>query len=393
MDLLKASNQWSIRPSEERFWTVADMLAATRYFHEQALEAPVVYGDLRVEAVDNDINLIGKRGLPAQVSHFAFGQLCQRAGAPPSYLRKLPATLACQNLNHGLKAKAGNDDNGKLLLHRNGSLLLRAALTDKYERLWNDEVLEALLKILPDGWRLPPARPAPGGDKRARPATEADLLNRNSRGGGLSINLGDMIGPAGAYASDKDMFLFLVNEQNVVNDGTPEGLAQGIMLWNSEVGDMSFGGMKFRYKHVCGNHIVWDASDVTEFRIPHIGKASRDKAFKKIEVEIVQYANASVSDVEAQIAKARTFQLGATREEAIEAVLSFGRAKKIVGLTEDRLGDAFDAAEAHVDWYKVAPTTVWGMVQGLTEVSQRATHTDDRLALDRAAGKVMSIAF
>lgn len=393
MQIMKAHNQWATRPSEERFWDLPELLTATRKIHQQAAEASASLADLRVEAVDDDLRLVGKAGVPAILSHFAFGQLAARAKAPASYLRGLPPTLAAQNLNHGLKT-LGNDNPDtkvRLLFHRNGSLVLRAATSEKYSRVWNDELVERVINVLPDGWRAPPARPVGNiGAERTRLATEADV-SRLSQHLGLAVQVGDTIAPAGLYASDKDIFIFLINEQNPIDDGTGFPLFRGIMLWNSEVGDMSLGGMAFLLKGVCGNHIIHDASSVFEFNFRHVGKV-QERANEALEVKIKQYADDSANEQENKLVKAQSMLLGATKEEVIDAVLSFVRTKKVPSITKDMLDSAFDAADEHRDWYG-DPRTVYGVVNGLTEVSQRERHTDARTAIDKAAGRVLEMAF
>src|SRR5206468_10150174 len=100
MQIMKASQQWSERPADERFWTIQDLYEATRAHREAAIVAKPNLNQLRVEAKEGDIQLVGEHH-NAQLTHWAFGQLAARAEAPASYLRKLPATLAAQNLNHG----------------------------------------------------------------------------------------------------------------------------------------------------------------------------------------------------------------------------------------------------------------------------------------------------
>lgn len=390
MEIFKAFSQWATRPVDQRFWTVEAMVEACRAYRRQAATASVKYRDLRVEADGSDMRLVGATGADASLTHYAFGQLAQRAHAPSAYLRKLPATLAAQNLNHGLKQR-DPADKAELLFHRNGGLLLRAALSEKYERIWNHEVGERIMEMEADGWRVPPARPSRPDVPGARPATEADVLA--DRGHGLSVNVGDVIAPAGVYASDRDMFVFLVNEERTVDDGTYGGMARFLMLWNSEVGDKSLGGIGGYYKHVCGNHIVWDAQGVVDFKVRHVGRRARAKTWRQLRVDVRKYADSSTSDARAQIEVARRFELGADKDEAVSKLLGFARKRKLTGVTEDVLTSAFDAAEEHRSWYGAAPTTVWGMVNGLTEVSQRTEHASSRAKLDKAAGKIMRMAF
>lgn len=387
MELFKASNQWATRPADERFWDLQEMHDACKSYRRQAATSTVRYSDLRVEADTGDIRLVGKTGVPAQLTHYAFGQLCQRVSAPASYLRNLPATLAAQNLNHGLKSRRDENDEAHLLWHQNGGFLLRAALTERYKRIWNYEVCERLLPLSADGWRAPPARPSGRADSRARPATEADLLDRR---GFLSVNVGDMIAPAGLYASDHDMFAFLVNEERRIEDGSDDGLARGFFVWNSEVGDSSFGMMTFLYKHVCGNHIVWDAQGVKEIRIPHVG-AARAKSWRQVQATVRTYSDASVSDVEAKIKEAQTKELGGTKDEVLDALFGLAR-KKRVPLPRKTLDAAYDRADERSSEYG-SPRSLWGIVNGLTEISQETEYADRRVDIDRAAGKLMTVAF
>ena len=390
MEIFKASNQWATRPADERFWTLTELRDKCLEYRNNAVTSTVRYGDLRVEAQGRDMRLVGKTGASSQISHYAFGQLCSRVKSPAKYLRTLPPTLAAQNLNHGLKTQREPDDKARMLFHRNGDMLLRATLTERYERIWNHEIADRLLEVLPEGWRLPPARPAFSNDPRARPATKEDLLN--NRSSFLSVKEGDLIAPAGAYASEKDMFLFMVNEDKRINDGTDEGLSRFFMLWNSEVGDKVFGGMAGLYKTVCGNHIVWDAKDVVQFSIRHVGQA-RAKAFREMKVSIKKYNDSSASEQEQKILWARDYEIAGNKKEVIEELLGFARKKRIKGINDTSLSQAYDLAERHEDWYGTTPNTAWGMVNGLTELSQLTKNADTRTQLDRAAGKVMEIAF
>lgn len=394
MQILKAHNQWATRPAEERFWDLKEMHAHCKAVHDQAVESTVALSDLRVEADNDDLRIVGKQNVPAVVSHYAFSQLAARVKAPAGYLRSLAPTLAAQNINYGLKAmgESSPDTKSRLLLHRNGNMVLRAALSEKYARVWNDELLARVMDVLPDGWRPPPARPVGINKERTRIAT-ADDVSRLSQHLGLAVREGDTIAPAGLYASDKDMFLFLINEDAPISDGTNHPLFRGLMLWNSEVGDASLGGMAFLLKGVCGNHIIHDASEVFEFNFRHVGKI-QSRTNSALEVEIRKYADSSTNEQVAKIESAKRMVLGATKTEVVDALLAFTRTKKLVGLTEPILNAAYDKADEHRDWYGVGPNTVYGMVNGLTEISQKVTsHTDARVDLDRATGRVLELAF
>jgi len=70
------------------------------------------------------------------------------------------------------------------------------------------------------------------------------------------------------YASDCDVFIFLVNEARPIDvDG--QTYFRGFYTWNSEVGKATFGRASFLYSYVCANRIIWGARDVEELRIRH----------------------------------------------------------------------------------------------------------------------------
>lgn len=381
MELFKASSQWATRPLDERFWSIAEGLAECKRYFEHSQETEIQYSDLRVEADGPELRLHTKILPAARLSHHAFGQLCQRGepSAPANYLRAISPTLAAQNLNFCLKRRTGTDE-ANLLLHRaNGDLLLRASLGKTYERLWNWEIFERLLDLPPD-WRVPPARPA-NGDPRARPATEADVLS----GGKLSVKIGDLIAPSGVYVSDHDCFVFMVNEQAQIE----EGLSRGFFVWNSEVGDKSFGFSTFLYNSVCGNHIVWGAQNVIEIRINHIGQV-RDRAFQNLAVEMKRYAEETVSVDKWKVASARKLILGANKEETAKAILGFAHKIRLNAISKRTLDSAFDLAERYVDRFG-DPRSVWAVVNGLTQLSQETPFADARNQLDRAAGRLMEL--
>lgn len=386
MELFKASSQWSSRPSDERFATLQEMYDACKGYADTAKVSHVPYGDLRVEAVKDDVQIAGKAGKFAKLTHWAFGQLSRLVGAPADYLRTVPATLATQNLNWGLKNKA--DDFGtkeaQLLFHSNGDLLLRSVTSEKYSRIWNWEISKRLLTLGDMGWRVPPARPAMLDQKGTRKATKDDVLD-SAKSFDIGIKEGDLIAPSGIYASDHDMFAFMVNEKFPIDSGSGKPMYKGFFAWNSEVGASSFGLMTFLYDAVCGNHIVWGAQNVREVRIKHVGSADA-RATQELQVELRRYSQSAVGDIEIAIKRARTVTIAAKKEDVLQKLFD----KRIATFTN--LEKAYALAEKH-ESVNGAPNTVWGMVSGLTRLSQDTPYADKRVDLDRQAGKLMEMEF
>ncbi len=384
-NLMTASNEWANRPDDERFWTLQECLDAAALDYKNSLQGTSRAGDLRVVADSGNLLLEGKTSR-ASLTNWSFGQLASRAGAPAGYLAELPATLAAQNLNHGLSKHNGEEV--KILCRRldepTAPMTARAITSGIYSRLYDAFFLKGFLNLQERyGWRVPPARPHKEGGK-TRIATEADVLKGGM--GALSINVGDTIGPAGIYRGDRDMFVFMIDDNHVIEHGE-DRLARGFFFWNSEVGARSFGATTFLYRSVCGNHIVWGAKTTSEIRFRHVGDRTQNRAHRILEVEVKRYLESGTQTEVQRIAAAKLFSFGHDKDE----VLDFLGARKSISIPRKTLEAAFETTKRHPE--DGDPRTAWGMAQGLTRLSQESRNQDSRDGLDRQAGKVLEFAF
>jgi hypothetical protein len=380
MEIMKAHRQWASRPADERFWTLAEMRERVQRYRAEAVTAKIDLRQAKILATDeNDLKLVGPTGAEAHFTHWSFGQLSSLVGAPSKYLRTLPAPLAADCLRHGMDKREDGELQTRMLLNRNGDLKVRAFTSDKYSRIWNVDVVDRLQTLVDAGWRTPPARPSPMGDPRARKATKADLMP------GSLVGEGELIAPAGLYASDRDMFTLMINPTNPI-EVNGANLFRGCICCNSEVGSSSLWMMTFLLNQVCGNHILWGCRDVIEISVKHVGDAEA-KAFSQMQIELRKYADSSISDEVAVIEKAQKLELGADKN----SVLDFLFAKKIAPRSTLEL--AYVASEQHPEDGGGSPRSAWGMVQGLTRVSQTEQNFDQRMEIDKAAGKVLEMAF
>jgi hypothetical protein len=386
--LYAAHHQRMTRPADERFWGLDDPLDHLRAERRAARESRTPIDALRVEAVpvvgydSPDLRLIaGDNGESLGFTHWSFGQLCAVAEAPASYLRRLPSDLAAIKLNHGLR-RDGLPDNLQFLTNADTGHL--RCLTRGFTRFCNEDLVTALVPALDNGWRVPPARPALD-DVRARPATASDIPP-DQGAFGLSVKLGHMIAPAGVYCGDRDVFVFLVHAERIIDDGN-SGLMRGVFLWNSEVGAGAFKVRSFYLENVCGNHIVWGASDVREIKVRHRGDRIL-RADREMAAQLRSYADAPASVEEEMIRASQLFSLGKDREETVKTVHGI----RSIGVTLAEIDAAYEWAERWETVAKASPTTAWGFVHGLTRLSQREEHADQRNRLDRAGGKVLQLA-
>lgn len=369
MELFKANAQWSKRPADETFGNVQTAYQAARaYAANSAEKEDVELSSIRVEADNGEVKLTGKGGIPARVSNWAFGQLSRIAGAPSGYLRNLPATLAAQNINHGLKqvSEGNGDAKVNIMAHRNGDLLVRALTSNRYARIWNYEVLERMLPLEAEGWTCP--TPFKG-------AT-----------GFRSVGAYDKPDPT-VYVSDHDMFAFLVQEDHrIAEPGNPEGLARGFFVENSEVGASALRVTTFLYRYMCCNHIVWGAKDVSELAVRHIGKARGN--LSTMFLGLTEYLNESASDVEAKIRVAKSKTIEADKDKVLDYVFAKLRGKVGREAIEQGYDTGLQFADTDGD-----PRTYWGLSQGMTRYSQTLQFADARMEVDKAAAQVIEMAF
>lgn len=358
MEIMKASRQWSTRPDDERFTTLEALHDATVAYETALRESDGVdAATLRTEPMGDDVMLVGRGNVPSRLTHWAFGQLAARVGAPASYLRDLPAILASQNINHGLAKRASNAAENTalaLLVHLGDTFTVNAITSTKYERIWNREITKRLLDLKSDGWDV------------ATP----DLS--------LGAQFDD--GRRPLYASDHDLFAFVCSQNTIKESGNPDGLKRGVIVENSTVGASKLRLTRFLYRGMCGNHIIWNASELTELALTHRGNI-RDR-MQAWDVEIKRYLNTSATEDEARIEASKRKLIAATKDDVLDAL--FG--KRIPALTRKTLAASYDAVKPSQDG---DARSVWGMVQGITRHSQTLPYGDVRTDIDRAAGQLL----
>ena len=381
-----ASRFGRARPGDIRYHTPEAFAAAMRDVRDRARESIVDLRSLRCVAQDAsstanpvamDVAIVGPAGVPATMTHHAFGQLCQRVDAPPAFLRELPAELAADVLSDRLSAADRDRETGLLFAqHGNsGPVVLRAATGPKYGRVWNADVAAAAAETgsragfsAPVAFRSS-ARHAGRGDLAQTPGTTAT----------------EHALPC-AVANDRDAFLFLVDyDAQIRVPGYDAPLFRGFFLSNSEVGAGSLVWTGFLLDGVCCNLNVWGAKEVTEIRLRHTaGIHERTPALYDAARSL---SSASAADDEARIRACQRALVADTHA----AVVSKLQGMNLPGVTKAVAAAAVDVAASTPRYGD--PRSVWAVGNGLTEVSQRQAHVGDRATIDRSAGRVFRMAF
>jgi hypothetical protein len=364
MELMQASRQWASRPDDERFTSLDELLAHTRHQREISKSMALPSRAIHAEPLTDDperksLVVIGPDGAPTVPTNWAFGQLAQRVGAPAGYLRQLPADIAADALNYGIW-KRPVEDTG-VLLRKNGQLELSAVTGPNYGRIWNADVVEALRDRFGDGVTGQFTVPGEFGKQLAE-VTKANTT---------------------LFAGERDMFVFLADEQHRIDvpnrrNGQPGEMARGFFVWNSEVGSRTLGIATFLFDYVCCNRIVWGAEGYQEITVRHTISAP-DRFVEEVAPAIESYANKSTSTITAAIDAARAARLEPDKvEDFLRSRFTKGQAKGIMA--------------AHLAAEDRPIETLWDVTVGATEYAKGIKWQDDRVDIEKIAGKIMASA-
>lgn len=363
--LMQASNQWASRPADERFTSLHDLHDFSSKVRDRSSAKVVANRALELQPTEADpikgLQIVGQNGNPAVMTHWAFGQIASLAGGPAGYLRNLPAPIAADAINYGLKYNRDVEEIGVLVtrkLHDMDTIEMRAATGPKYGRVWNSELTEALVKRFGNGvdgdWRVP-------GEFGQRTV----ITKENTT----------------LYASDRDMFVFLADEENRIDvpnrrNGESGSMARGFFVWNSEVGAGTLGAAFFMFDYVCCNRIVWGAEGFKEIRLRHSSGAPY-RWLEEIQPVLTEYANASEKPVLETIAAAKEKRL-----DDVSEWLNKRFTKKLAA--------KIDVAHCREENRPIE--TLWDVVTGITAHAKTIEHQDTRIGLEREAGKLLQMA-
>ena len=366
----RVSSEWFWRPDDERHLSLPDLYAAVRARADRATARTVESSAVRVEAIRDDIErlalIVPGSDTPIAPTHWSFGQLCSLVGAPAAYLRDLPAPLAGINLQHGLLSHRA--ELVKTLEANNGRTELRAVTGPDYGRIWDHELVAAVMKIAGDGvgetrWKVP-------GVLDWSTMTHNPFVDVTKETTTL-------------YASDRDVFLFLVDDTHPIEagrlaNGDPDLFFRGFYCWNSEVGSKTLGIASFYLRAVCMNRNIWGAEGLEEISIRH-SKFAAHRFAHEAAPALASFARSSPAPFVAGIKAARD-RIVARTDEDRETFLrrrGFGKSEtaKVIATVLDEEGHP--------------PESLFDFVQGITALARTRPHQDGRLELEGKAGALL----
>lgn len=370
VNLMEASHQWATRPADQRFQSMAQLSAAVKGRRMRSASRDINLGTIHAREESGTI-VINSGISSVEPSHWSFGQLSTWIKAPANYLRTLPQALAVQNINCGIKrfaAEAEKKDLKFMTVMRDddasGPNTLQAVTSTTYGRIWDADVVDGVQRLLDRS-----------GNKFHNPLAYAAGKMGNAT-----------TEPAGLYASDHDVFIFMIDGGSLLEAGPRAQLNRGFIAWNSEVGAKTFGLMTFLFNQCCGNHIIWGASDINKLIIRHTANGPT-----RFDVEaapaLLAYANESAAPLESAIRKAQEMIiLPANTADPIAALKEF--AAKHGKFSGSEIRSAYDFAKSEEGDCR----TLWQFVQGGTAYARGFDFIDARVDLETRFGKLLDLA-
>jgi hypothetical protein len=366
----RVSSEWFSRPDDERYLSLSELHHSVKRRADQARARTMESSAIRVEATrDNaerlELIVPGDRQ-PIAPTHWSYGQLCSLVGAPATYMRQVPAPLAAINLQHGLLSHRA--ELVKTLETDDGRVELRAVTGPEYGRIWDHELVAAVMKIAGDGtgdtmWKVP------------------GLLDWASMTHNPFVDITK--DTTTLYASDRDVFVFLVDDTHPIEagrlpNGEPDLFFRGFYVWNSEVGSKTLGIASFYLRAVCANRNIWGSENFEEISIRH-SKFAAERFAHEAAPALTSFANSSPAAFVAGIRVARE-RIVARNDEDRQTFL------RRRGFSKNETGKIIETVLSEEGR---PPESIFDFVQGITALARDKTHQDARLELEGKAKKLL----
>lgn len=343
------NRQWATRPDDQRFTSLDALFDSVKTRANNSRVLNTETKALRAYGTDDGALFVNTEIGPKFFTNWSFGQLASVAGAPAGYLKKLSPSLAAACLNEGI-AKSSRDESQ---IMANGNDTVRCVTSTSYGRIWDYDVVDAVRTVAhPDSpWKVPSASYASSDPKRATTL----------------------------YASDRDVFVFLVDENHPIEVPGMKPMYRGFYVWNSEVGSAVFGVSCFLYENVCDNRNIWGVSRKMELRIRHSSGAP-ERFLQEGSKTLAEYANESSQPLIERINRANNIKLGTDEAEVKDFLKKHGL----------NLAQADNAIES-VKQDGADILNAWEVSRGITASARSIVHTDARVDLERKAGKILDL--
>lgn len=369
------SSQWAMRGPDERFTSLGSLKKQVGIWREESNSREFAANSVKLlpDATDpKGLRMQIGDGPAMAMTPYGFDNLASMAGVPRSYARKLPSALAAANLRYGLLTGAQEDAQAYFREDsETGDFHLRGITSPRYGRIYDEDVVDAVMKIAGQGtgdtrWKVPGTI-----DWTASHGVtynpEVDITAENTT----------------LYASDRDIFLFLVDDMNPIevgklDNGDPDLLFRGFYVWNSEVGCRTFGLATMYLRGVCQNRNLWGVEGFSETTFRHTAGAP-ERFMSEAAPALMSFAEGNSQKVIDGVNAAKGAVVATDLDERLEFLAKFGFSMKqaavLIGVSEAEEGRA--------------PSSVWDFSCAVTALARRQDLQETRLALETTAGKML----
>jgi len=376
------SSQWFNRPDDQKFLSLDNMLSfkkkdaslmtsRTVDTHKIKIvgdfdEANPSRGDISIEYQDDN-----RREHLNTPTNWSFGQLSQLAGAPAGYLKDLPAPIAAECIQWGLRYNRGKEL-VKVYGAQNEGGELRAATGPDYGRIFDWEILEPIKNLVEDSggrWKIPGMMTGSNNGMAVYDPETPVTLDTTT-----------------LFASDRDVFVFLVDDRNPIEvgklaNGEPDLMFRGFYAWNSETGSKTAGIAAMYLRGVCMNRNLWGVENFHEIKIRHT-KFAPDRFAMEARPALQSFANGSTYSFVEGVKAAKDAIVARDDDDRLEFLT------KRAGLS-GRMAKA--AAARHLKEEGRPVASVWDAAQAITAIARDVPHQDARIEVERKAGRLLDL--
>jgi hypothetical protein len=385
MNLLSS---WMARPADEKFLSLDDLVADRRARAERMTETTLSTRAIQIvspEILESDSREIAHRkfntvqiatdgGDLVSPTHWAFGQIAQRAKAPAAWLRTMPGPNVANDLTYALRYNAPADE-VKLYADE----VEACAITGPdYGRIFDWEVAEAVRNATAGGtgdhrWKVPGMLDwSTGVYDPSHPVTKDTTT---------------------LFANDRGVMIFLVQDLAPIEigklpDGSPDLVFRGFGVTNSEVGAGSMRIFALYLRAICCNRIFWGVEGFEEITMRHT-KYAPGRFVEEAMPALASFANGSTMKLLEGVQRAKQAIVAETKEKALDFAVQRGlSAKKAAQVYERIMREEWHVA-AGEDEPTTRPVSAWDFAQGVTSVARDELNFDARMDLEQAAGKLL----
>lgn len=364
------TRQWISRPADQRFLNLKDLYQSVHNRAERSTEVRVASKQVAFNAPEvptsieqtHDLWIELPTGEQIAPTHHSFQQLCALAGAPASYLRRKPSQLVADLLTDDLRYRREVAE----VKFYNGELQALAVTGPDYGRIYDHEVVSAVMNVAGDGtgrWKVPGVL-----DWRTmKYDPDHPVTNETTT----------------LYASDRDVWIMLVDDRNPIEigklpDGNPDLVSRGFIVTNSEMGTSALKVMAFYFRAVCANRIIWGVENFQTVQMVH-SKYAPARFLEEIRPALGSYAEGSTKLLLDGIEKAKAAKVASDADDALAFLqarnFSKKRSQEILEIHEREEGGPARSA--------------WDMAQGITALARSIPNNDERVAIEMQAQAIL----